>query len=105
MVPRCKNRYLVHIVAVDLKCRKTIWDQAFSVPKCVRLVRLARMSRKPYELLCKMFAAVLQKTKIDLEPILGKKFMGCARGKFSNSEREKQNGSTTTEYNAVDGSD
>ena len=34
------------------------------------------MSEKSYELLCKMFTAVPGKTKDELEPILGKKFMG-----------------------------
>ena len=35
-----------------------------SVPKCVRL---ARMSEKSYELLCKMFSAVPERTKEGLE--------------------------------------
>ena len=43
----CKSRYPVHFVAVDVKSRRTIVDQAFSVPKCVRL---ARMSEILYEL-------------------------------------------------------
>ena len=55
-------------------------DQAFSVPKCVRL---ARMSEKSYELLCKMVSAVPEKTEKELESILGKKFMGFASGNFS----------------------
>ena len=42
-------------------------DQAFSVPKCVRR---ARMSEKSYELLCKMFSAVPERTKEELESIL-----------------------------------
>ena len=46
---------------------------AFSVPKSVRL---ARMSEKSYELLCRMFAAEPERTKEELEPVLGKKFMG-----------------------------
>ena len=55
LAPMCKSRYPVHFVAVDVKSTRTIVDQAFSVPKCVRL---ARMSEKSYELLCKMFSAV-----------------------------------------------
>ena len=73
LAPMCKSRYPVHFVAVDVKSTRTIVDQAFSVPKCVRL---ARMSDKSYESLCKMFAAVPERTKEELEPILGKKFMG-----------------------------
>ena len=49
LAPMCKSRYPVHFVAVDVKGTRTIVDQAFSVPKCVRLTR---MSEKSYELLC-----------------------------------------------------
>ena len=73
LAPMCKSRYTVHFVAVDVKSTRTIVDQAFSVPKCVRL---ARMSEKSYDLLCKMFSAVPGRTKEELELILGKKFMG-----------------------------
>ena len=55
LAPLCKSRYPVRFVAVDMKSMRTIVDQAFSVPKCVRL---ARMSEKSYELLCKSFSAV-----------------------------------------------
>ena len=87
---------------MDLKSTRTIVNQAFSVPKCVRL---ARMSEKSYEILCKMFSAVPEKTKEDLESILGKKFMGNASGNFSDFERQNQKGSTVTAYNAVDEND
>ena len=76
-------------------------DQAFSVPKCVRF---SRRSEKPYELLCKMLAAVPERTKDELEPIL-RKFMGYASGNFKDFERQKQGGSTATIYNAVDEND
>ena len=89
----------MHFVAVDVKSTRTIVDQAYSVPKCVRL---AIMSEKSYELLCKMFSAVAERTKEELESILGKKFIGYASGNFSDFERQKQKGSTVTDYNAVD---
>ena len=63
------------------------------------------MSEKFYELLCKLFSAVPQRTKEELESILGKKFMGNASGIFSDFERQKQKGSTGTDYNAVDEND
>ena len=50
LAPMCKSRYTVHFVAVDVKSTRSIGDQAFSVPKCVRS---ARMSEKSYELLCR----------------------------------------------------
>ena len=80
LAPMCKSRYPVHFVAVDVKSTRTIVDQAFLVPKCVRL---ARMSGTSYELLCKLFSAVPERTKEDLESILGKNFMGYASGNFS----------------------
>ena len=92
----------MHFIAVDAKSTRTIVDQAFSVPKCVIL---ARMSEKSYELLCKMFSAVPERTKEELESILGKMFMRYASGNFSDFERQKQRGSTVTDYNAVDEND
>ena len=102
LAPMCKSRYQVHFVAVDVRSTRTIVDQAFSVPKCVRL---ARMSEKSYDLLCKMFSTVPEKTKEELESILGKKLMGYASGNFSDFERQKPKGSPVTDYNAVDESD
>ena len=99
LAPMLKSRYPVHFVAVDVKSTRTIVDQAFSGPKCLRL---ARMSEKSYELMCKMFSAVTERTKEELESILGKKFMGYASGNFSDFERQKQRGSTVTDYNTVD---
>ena len=92
----------MHFVAVDVKCTRTIVDQAFSVPKCVRL---ARMSENSYVLLCKRFSAVPERPKEELESILGKKFMGYVSGNFSDFERQKQRGSTVTGYNTVDEND
>ena len=102
LAPMCKSRYPVHFVAVDVKSTRTIVDQAFSVPKCVRL---ARMSEKSYKLLCKIFSAVPERTKEELEAILGRKFMGYASGNFSDFERQKQKGSIVTDCNAVDKND
>ena len=102
LAPMCKSRYPVHFVAVDVKSTRTIVDQAFSLPKCVRLVR---MSEKSYEVLCKMLSAVLERTKEELELILGRKFMGYVSGNFSDFERQKQRGSTVTDYNTVDEND
>ena len=98
----CKSRYPAHFVAVDVKSTRTIVDQAFSVPTCMRL---ARMSERSYELLCKMFSAVSERTKEELESILGRKFMGYVSGNFSDFERQKQRGSIVTDYNTVDEND
>ena len=52
-----------------------------------------------------MFSTVPERTKEELESILGKKFMGYASGNFSDFERQKQKASTNTDYNAVDEND
>ena len=100
--PMCKSRYPVHFIAVVLKSTRMIVDQAFSVPKCAIL---ARMSQKSYQLVSKIISAVPERTKEELESILGKKFIGYGSGNFSDFERQKQKGSTVTDYNAVDESD
>ena len=46
-----------------------------------------------------------QKEQDEREPILGKKFMGYASGNLSDFERQKQGGSTATDYNAADKND
>ena len=102
LAPMCKSKYPVHFVAVDVKGTRVIVNQAFSVPKCVRL---ARMSENFYKLPCKIFSAVPERTKEELESILERKFMGYASGNFGDFERQKQKGSTTTDYNAVDEND
>ena len=53
----------VHFVAVDMKSTTTSVDQPFSVLKCVRL---AWISEKYYELLCKKITAVPERTKNEL---------------------------------------
>ena len=48
-----------------------------------------------------MFSAVPERTKEELESILGRKFMGYVSGNFSDFERQKRRGSTVTDYNTV----
>ena len=67
LAPICKSRYPVHFIAVYVKSTRMIVDEAFSVSKCVRLTT---MSEKSYELLCKMFAAIPERIKEELDPIL-----------------------------------
>ena len=68
MAPRCKRRYPVNFVALDIKSTRKIVDQAFSIAKC------KRMPEKSYRLPFEIFVAVLERAKDDLEPIFVKKF-------------------------------
>ena len=52
-----------------------------------------------------MFSAVPERTKEELELILGKRFMEYVSGNFSDFKRQKQRVSTVTEYNTVDEND
>ena len=96
----CKSRYPVHFVVVDVKSTRTIVDQAFSVPKCVRL---ARMSRKTSY--CARCFSSSREDQRAMRIDTGKKFIGYASGNFSDFERHKQKGSTVTDYYAADEND
>ena len=102
LAPMCKSRYPVHFVAVEVKSTGTIVDQSFSVPKCVKL---ASMSEKSYKLMSKTFSAVPERTKEKLEPMLAKKYIRYSNENFSDFEKQKQKGSTATDFNAVDEND
>ena len=41
LAPMCKSRYPVHFAALNVKITRTILDQSFSVPKCVRLATMS----------------------------------------------------------------
>ena len=69
VAPRCKSRYPVHFLAVDVKGTRKIVDQAFSIAKCKRTPE--KFYRLPFEI----FAADPERAKDDLEPILGKNFL------------------------------
>ena len=55
-------------------------DCSRSTLRRVKSVKLARMSEKSYELLCKLFAAVAERTKNELESIVGRKFVDMPVG-------------------------
>ena len=73
IAPMCKSRYRVHFVAVDVKSTRTIVDQAFLVPKCVRL---ARMSEKSNKLLCKNVLSISGENQKEIRFDTGKEVRG-----------------------------
>ena len=54
------------------------------------------MSKSLHELLCKILAAVPERTKVYLEPIVGNNFIENANVIFSDFERQIQKGATAT---------
>ena len=63
------------------------------------------MSEKSYKLMSKTFSAVPERTKEKLEPMLAKKYIRYSNENFSDFEKQKQKGSTATDFNAVDEND
>ena len=102
MARMCKSQNPVYFVVVDIRSTRTVVDQAFSVVKSVRLARIPEIFF--IKLLCKIFAAVPKRTKVELEPVLGKNFMGYASGNlwFWKTEAERINSRI---YNALDDDD
>ena len=83
-----KSRYPVHFVAVDVKSTRTIVDQVFSVPKCVRLARMSENLRVIIQDVLSSSTENQRRIRIDTV----KKFMGYASWNFSDFERQKQKG-------------
>ena len=77
----------MHFVAVDVKSTRMIVDQAFLVPKCVRLTR---KSEKSYELLCKIFSAVPE-NKGGVGINTGKEVHGIREWELRETETERIN--------------
>ena len=85
-------------------CKKYENDRESSLLSA-KVCETSENDKKSYELLCKMFSAVPERTKEELKLILGRKFMGYVSGNFSDFERQKQRGSTVTDYITVDEND
>ena len=86
-----------------LVCEKYDDDRGPS-PLVAELREISENVRKIFRVIKQdeMSSPFLERTKEDLGPILGKKFMGYASGNF---EKHKQKGSTATGCNAVDEND
>ena len=88
IAPMRKSRYPVHFVAVDVKSSRTIVDQVFSVPKCVRLARMSENLRVIMQDVLSSSTENQRRIRIDTV----KKFMEYASWNFSDFERQKQKG-------------
>ena len=66
MASLCVSNYSLHMAMVEASSQRLLIGKAFSVPKCVRLVR---MSHHSYRLLRKMLAAVPGDRRKDLSEI------------------------------------
>ena len=87
--PYCNSRYLTHLVVVDARTQHRLIDQVLSVPKCVRL---SGMSKKSHDLLTKIFREIPERSRDELEEIMGEKFVKFGDGNVSDSQKKKASG-------------
>ena len=66
------------------------------------MLKGVKLVESTYELLCKKFAAITERTMIEFESNLGEKFMEDDGRNFNLFERQKLKKSVATDFNAVD---
>ena len=76
--------------------------QLFSVPK---RVRLSRMSEKPHELLTKILRAVPERSRDEIEEIVGDNFKKWGEGNISEFQRKKAKGMMSSDFPTIDEKD
>ena len=100
--PYCNSRYPTHMVVMDAKTQQVLVDQLFSVPKCVRL---ARMSKRSYDLLAKIIRAVPKRSEGELQDVVGEEFMRLNEGNVSEFQKQKASGALPTEFPTIEEKD
>ena len=98
----CKCKYPTHPVVIDARTQHRLIDQLFSVPKCVRL---ARMSEKSHELLTKILQAVPERSRDEMEEIVGEDFMKWGEGNISDFQRKKAKRMMSSDFPTIDEKD
>ena len=72
------------------------------MPKCVRL---SRMSEKSHELLKKILRAVPERSKDELEEIVGEDFVKWGEGNISEFQRKKARRIMSSDFPTIDEKD
>ena len=101
-VPYCNSKYPRHLVVVDARTQHRLIDQVFSVPKCVRL---SRMSERSNELLRNILRAAPERSRDDLEEIVGEDFVKCGEGNISEFQKKKARGILSSDFPTIDEKD
>ena len=86
MANRCGSHYPLHMAMVEVSSQRVLIDNAFSVPKCVRL---ARMSHHSHRLLRKIRRTVPSEQRDDLSEIWVEELLGLEGENTSDLERQK----------------
>ena len=100
--PYCNSKYPTHLVVVDARTQHRLIDQLFLVPKCVRL---SRMSEKSHELLRKILLAVPERSRDELEELVGEDFVKWAEGNISEFHKKKARGIMSSDFSTIDEKD
>ena len=100
--PYCNSRYPTHMVVMDASTQQVLIDQLFSVPKCVRL---ARMSKRSFDLLAKIFRTVPKRSEGELQDVVGEDFMRLNEGNVSEFQNQKASGALLTEFPVMEEKD
>ena len=87
------------VVVVDARTQHRLIDQLFSVPKCVRL---SKMSEKSHEILNKILRAVPERSRDELEKIVGQRFVKFCDGNLSDFQNKKASGMMAIDYYTID---
>ena len=98
----CNSRYPTHMVVMDARTQQVLIDQLFSVPKCVRL---ARMSKRSYDLLAKIFRAVPKRSEGELQDVVGEELLRLNEGNVSEFQKQKASGALPTEFPTIEEKD
>ena len=84
---------------MDTKTQHPFIDQLFSAPKWVRL---SKRSGKPHELLMKILRAVPERSRDELEKIVGENFVNLNDGNVSDFQKRKASGKMANDFITVD---
>ena len=97
--PHFNSRYPTHMVVMDAMTQQVLFDQLFSVPKCVSL---ARMSERPYDLLAKIIRAVPKRSEGKLQDAVGEEIMRLNEGNVSEFQKQEASGALPTELPSIE---
>ena len=89
-------------MVVDARTQHRLIDQLFLVPKCVRL---SRMSEKFHDLLRKIVRAVPERSRDELEEIMGEELKKWGEGNISEFQKKKARGIKSSDFRTKDEKD
>ena len=94
-VPYCNSKYPAHLVVVDAGTQHRLIDQLFSV-------RLSRKSDKSHEFLRKIIRAVRERSREELEEMVGEDFVKLGDGNISEFQKNKARGIMLSDFPTID---